>query len=507
MADTRSYEDQIAEERARLEAQTYSMVDPFTGRTHDIEQEDVVGWLGAGYRFIDAYDEEVFWQQEGQLNSDEFAMDVAQFALKSPSGETLMVPPEEVGWYQLQGWEFEYDEDEATFYEDFAEQNDYNAATVRLIAENPDANYTSEAKGVIERLYGPEILQGGTANAEVAAALYGAYATGGGESAASVIQSVFPGAFTSGAQTVNQGTTQQPDVPPQPASGSPQANVDNLQGAGETGLGQELTAGRDRLTETEISAIMNSTGLGREDAIDWLLRERSGQPTFGQQVGAVQDTLLGEQIDSVLAELKLMWKNDMRRLYQSGMTNLAFPEPTREDAIAEWLRREDEQRRRGSGRGSGRVYRMPDPEQVKDNVRTLVRRLIGRADDTQVNRWKDTFLAAHRYNFDNPSQYKDPQTAVLNGIRGTDAYKQIHAMRPDTVDEMVWLGRYSSAFEQVGLASDMVDDAAIDSAIGGVSVTNVADQAMNRHLVAKIQPTQQFFDKLRVGATTMAGML
>lgn len=123
----------------------------------------------------------------------------------------------------------------------------------------------------------------------------------------------------------------------------------------------------------------------------------------------------------------------------------------------------------GGGRGfTGPTYRAPDRRVVEDYVKGTMISLLGAIDETLLGQAVSVYMNDHRRNFDNPQQEIDPTMSVVEHIRNTEDYQQIHSQRPDSEDERQWVGKRLRAAEQGGLDVDEREGfARVQAAVGG----------------------------------------
>ena len=123
--------------------------------------------------------------------------------------------------------------------------------------------------------------------------------------------------------------------------------------------------------------------------------------------------------------------------------------------------------RYGSG-AQGPVYVAPDRTQIEDMVKSYVVATTGTLHPDILDQATDAWLAAARANFDNPEQSIDPTTAMKEVVRGTDIYKHVHQVRPESVDEMQWVTGRQGQLRQLGLDATLAERVGIDmSEVGG----------------------------------------
>jgi len=126
--------------------------------------------------------------------------------------------------------------------------------------------------------------------------------------------------------------------------------------------------------------------------------------------------------------------------------------------------------RPGSGGGGGRygggamadVYIEPDMNEVEDLVKSYVVAVTGTLRQGILDGAIKVWLDADRKNFDNPNQDVNPNAAVKEFVRGTDIYKHVHQLRPESVDEMQWVTGRQGQLRQLGLSAELAERVGID---------------------------------------------
>lgn len=204
--------------------------------------------------------------------------------------------------------------------------------------------------------------------------------------------------------------------------------------------------------------------------------------------------------------------------YQGGLTGLNYAvkgwldEATRTGPDSDELSLEDlfgDLLSGGSGSGRGRgsigpIYRAPDKREVEDFVKGALVSLTGAVDDTLVADGVALYMRDHRRNFDSPSAEINPAQSVMEFIRKTPSYQEIHALRPETEDERSWISNRRQAAAAGGLNLGLQDDFAITQASIGGDLPDVKDAAA----VAQVQASGSargtpIEDKIRGAASAL----
>lgn len=130
----------------------------------------------------------------------------------------------------------------------------------------------------------------------------------------------------------------------------------------------------------------------------------------------------------------------------------------------------------GGGGGSiGPTYREPDARAVEDYVKGVLVSLTGTVDESLLSDGVAVFMRDHRRNFDSPGRDIDPQASVLEFIRNTNTYQEIHALRPESEDERTWISQRRAAGARGGLQQGLQEDFAITQATIGGDLPDVQD--------------------------------
>ena len=113
----------------------------------------------------------------------------------------------------------------------------------------------------------------------------------------------------------------------------------------------------------------------------------------------------------------------------------------------------------GGGRGSSRaVYVRPDDNLVRGAIEGAWDGLTGTVPAAEVTRAIDLFYTKDRANYDNPGQQIDAMAAVLEVIRGTAKYKEMHQLRSESQDEGQWIRSKVSRLQQAGVSTPLAQE-------------------------------------------------
>jgi hypothetical protein len=129
----------------------------------------------------------------------------------------------------------------------------------------------------------------------------------------------------------------------------------------------------------------------------------------------------------------------------------------------------------GGGGRQGPVFVAADPEAVAESVKAYVVAVTGTLHQDIIDQATKAWQDAYRRDFDNPEQQVDPNTAMRESVRGTDIYKHVHQVRPESVDEMQWVTGRQGQLRQLGLDASLAERVGID-----LSEVGSADPATRR---------------------------
>ena len=102
---------------------------------------------------------------------------------------------------------------------------------------------------------------------------------------------------------------------------------------------------------------------------------------------------------------------------------------------------------------------------------------------------------------------RDADQVVIEAIRATTEYENIHALRPQSVDEMDWIDMYRQAYTAAGLSPLMLDDAAVDAATIGANMLGVGDSAANRHALSGAAVMPRVLQRFEEASQSLAGLV
>ena len=136
----------------------------------------------------------------------------------------------------------------------------------------------------------------------------------------------------------------------------------------------------------------------------------------------------------------------------------------------------------GGGYGSGRAapqYVRADQLLVEEVVKGYVVATTGKIHQDLIDQGIAVFNEKHRLGWDvRETQEVDPMMAVKEMVRADKRYTGPHTLRPETVDELEWIGQRQRALSAYGVAAGAEEQLGIDLATigaGGTGVRGVAE--------------------------------
>ncbi len=139
----------------------------------------------------------------------------------------------------------------------------------------------------------------------------------------------------------------------------------------------------------------------------------------------------------------------------------------------------------GGGGGGGRAtpqYVAADQLLVEEVVKGYVVATTGKIHQDLIDRGIATFNEKHRLGWDlRETQEVDPMMAVKEMVRGDRRYSGPHTLRPESVDELEWIGQRQRALSAFGVAAGKEEELGIQLATmgaGGTGVRGVAESQM-----------------------------
>ena len=119
---------------------------------------------------------------------------------------------------------------------------------------------------------------------------------------------------------------------------------------------------------------------------------------------------------------------------------------------------------RGGRGAAGPTYVRPDERLVLQAIQGAQNSLVGESDEAAAQALVDGFYADDKANFNNKGQQIDPMAGVLDKIRATESYKQIHSARPSAVDETTWISSRVGKLMTAGISAPLAAELGISQA-------------------------------------------
>ena len=145
----------------------------------------------------------------------------------------------------------------------------------------------------------------------------------------------------------------------------------------------------------------------------------------------------------------------------------------------------------GSGRGGGGAreyvapnYNVPPEATIRDQAKAYAIAVSGYADENLINEMVSAYMKADRANFD--AQVAADKQRTMEGVasdvvtvdaweeaksivRNSSAYQTVHDLRPDSVDELEWVGSRQAKLRQLGLSAERAERLGIKQAQAGAN--------------------------------------
>jgi len=139
----------------------------------------------------------------------------------------------------------------------------------------------------------------------------------------------------------------------------------------------------------------------------------------------------------------------------------------------------------GGGRGRsggaapiGPTYIAQDASSLREQVRNYVIASTGTGNIALIDAGIEAYSVADKERFtQRETTTIDPWQTMKEKIRSSTAYKAVHQLRPDSVDEMDWVTKRQTKLRQLGISDVRAEEAGIEAAIAGASNEALEDQA------------------------------
>ena len=129
----------------------------------------------------------------------------------------------------------------------------------------------------------------------------------------------------------------------------------------------------------------------------------------------------------------------------------------------------------GGGGAIGPVYVAPDEGAVREQIKAYVVATTGTLNDGIIDAALKSYVSEFRRGFDlRDSEEVDPWVAVRDIVRKSDAYKSLHELRPESVDEMDWVTGRQGKLRQLGLSAQRAEEVGIELSAAGATDQDLA---------------------------------
>lgn len=162
----------------------------------------------------------------------------------------------------------------------------------------------------------------------------------------------------------------------------------------------------------------------------------------------------------------------------------------------------------GGGRGAGGpIYQAPDGDAVRESLEGYQVAVSGQVDEDLLTQAVDEFLTVHRQDFDDKGAQHDPFVAAKSIIRSSDAYKDIHKLRPKGVNELAWVTQQQGRLRTLGLDDAQSEQLGIKLARVGASQQAAASAGQKAFFQSTGRVQQDQRNSLKASARAVMGLL
>ena len=161
----------------------------------------------------------------------------------------------------------------------------------------------------------------------------------------------------------------------------------------------------------------------------------------------------------------------------------------------------------GRGGGGGPTFVAPDEAAVREGLNLFIVATIGEADGSILDEATALFLTTARRDFDDKNAQHDPVQAAKDLIRGTAAYKDIHELRPESMDELKWVTSPQGQLRKMGVTGATAESLGIELArVGGSQegIQRAGESAFTRQ-TGRVHTDQR--NRLKAKASAAASLL
>ena len=168
--------------------------------------------------------------------------------------------------------------------------------------------------------------------------------------------------------------------------------------------------------------------------------------------------------------------------------------------------------RGGGGGAAGPEYLSPNREEVAEQLKSYVVATTGKNDPDLLDKAVDAYMAADKEAWQmqvdgKGGEQPSPFMAAKEIVRATDAYKTIHYLRPDSVDEMDWVTGTQGKLRQLGISAGRAEELGIAQAKGGSSDDELIASAETDKLTRNKVMADSQRRRIQDAARSVAGIL
>lgn len=167
--------------------------------------------------------------------------------------------------------------------------------------------------------------------------------------------------------------------------------------------------------------------------------------------------------------------------------------------------------RGGGGGGAGPVepiFIPQDANSVREQIRNYVIATTGTGNTALIDIGMAAFTQSEKQRFTQRETADiDPWQAMKESIRGTSAYKAVHSLRPDSVDEMEWVTGRQAKLRQLGISAMRAEGAGISAAISGSTDEALTGQARIVQVEGTGRLLQAHRESLKQSANAALGLV
>ena len=172
--------------------------------------------------------------------------------------------------------------------------------------------------------------------------------------------------------------------------------------------------------------------------------------------------------------------------------------------------RDEAPRGRGSGGGGGasQTYVPPDETAVAEQVKAYVVAVTGTNNPSIVEAAVAEFMSADKRAFESRDTTDiDPWTAMQAYVDATPEFKQIHQLRPDSVDKMDWVTQPQAKLRQLGVSAARAEELGISQAQAGATDVDLVRAAQMNEVSSQKQLLSSQRDTLKSKVGAVARMI